>query len=521
MIPGYVRQVGPQYRGQQYAGAADRASAGIGQAIAGVGEGVSSVAQIQANRMTRMAASQGRREAEEWLLQYQQSWGTPEKRKELWQIGPDPITGEDTNGYTRELDTFGDAFRTKIEEIGSKLSPAARDELQVWYNYVAPNVAEQTTNLLMGMERNDVVKESMALAKQGRAADALEMIDLYQDLLGPETAAKLSTTARVGGAQADLQEIARTQGWPAAQAALKDPAWQQVYGLDVGDAASIRADLAGFVNEEAAIDEAQNKAVNDANAMTFLVAAEKGEVDLAQSLELVSKGELPYNVYEQGRKLMTQTAADRVDDPDTFFEAERWLTKVRQNPAQKNQAIEWLHGKVASLPQTWKTFAGGYEKAGDPTDPMGSPTVKLLDGLLEEHFRDLGTFGDPSTPAAERAYIDAKLRFNRYLTEHPTATDEEIRTEYDRLTALPAAVGLRQRISDSWLGWLTPGPGPTARMSEAGRQRYGYSQEPQATLTDSDAEPLTQQAFEDAVKSLPRGSKEQTEYYRRWAGKWQ
>ncbi len=57
MISGYTRQVAPDYRGQQYAGLADRASAGIGQATAALGAGLREMGQKVTQQSDLLAAS--------------------------------------------------------------------------------------------------------------------------------------------------------------------------------------------------------------------------------------------------------------------------------------------------------------------------------------------------------------------------------------------------------------------------------------------------------------------------------
>lgn len=272
----------------------------------------------------------------------------------------------------------------------------------------------------------------------------------------------------------------------------------------------------------AAQEKYRRAAVVEQNDRKLFADAQAGTLDIPAALKAMQDGTASTTAVDQAIALAKKPPAERVDDPQVYFEAERWLTKVRQDPSKKGEAIEWLKGNLAALPQSWKNYAQGYEKAGDPADPLTDPQYKLLDGLIDDNFfanKDgTLTFGAYRGAEAERSYILAKQQFRRYRVENPEATQEELTAEYERLFSVPERVTIGSRIWD-WIKLSAPGYGPGLRLSRA---LYGPEEaQPAATLARPDAEPLSQREFEDTVKTFAAGSKEQVEYYRKWAGKWQ
>lgn len=513
MLPQFFRQTPPQYRPQQYAGLGARANAGIGQATAGLGTAVAGGAEKRAERGDVLAASRAWRQLDEWRIGYLRE--LPQRRAELAAMATDETTGSSVAGYDKELDSFPDSLKAKFEELSENLSGGARAKLELAYNAAAPKWSAEAVTALDGMELEGIVAEARDLAKSGRSADALELADLYRDRLGPENHQQLAVELAMTGARADLQAIAASDGWQKAREALQDPLWQEMYGLDVAEAADVRNALAGFVNEEAAMADAKRRAAVEKTSDQFLLQAEGGSADLDAGRQLVAEGLLPFEVFEQGKKLQ-MAPPDRTDDPGVFMQSEAWISRVRQDPSKKAEALQWLRSVASQLSETsWKSAVSTVERAGDPVDVASSPNVTLYEKLLDEHFRDLGTFGDPSTAEGERGYIDAITRFRAYLKDNPQATEEQIRAQYDGLTKRPAQVSLMRKIYDSWPAdiLLPKAPKRTWRMGPAGMAKYGY--------TLADIEPQSRQEFEDTVKTFPPGSDEQAAYYERWASKWQ
>lgn len=282
MIPQYVRQVAPDKRGQQLAGFGARAAAGIGQAVAGLGGQIAAFGDARTERGDVLAGSKAFRTLDEWRILALRD--LRKKQSELSRLTVDPVSGQTVKGYQIELDAFPDSIKAKFDEISMGLSAKARSQLELRYNEAAPSWAAQVVQILDGMERADVVTEAQSLARGGRAADALELVDLHKDILGPELHEQLSSQSLIFGAMADLQELAASDpdGWTAAARRVQDPDFQKTYGLDLPQANEVRKHLAAFVDVQhaqqiTAIETAREK---DRDALNDRLAA--GELTYEQ-----------------------------------------------------------------------------------------------------------------------------------------------------------------------------------------------------------------------------------------------
>jgi|GEM_PF-6110419 len=314
MIPQYVRQVAPDRRGQQLAGLGARAQSQVGAVVGGLGARMTARGEEMVARGDALAASRAWRQIDEWRIGYLRQ--LPDRRKDLSASQIHPVSGTNVTGYEMELDAFPNAMAEQMQRVSQGLSASARARLQMSYDDASPRWAQEVATVLDRMEISDVVVEARGLAREGRAASGLDLVDLYRDRLDPDDYEKLTAELRLTGAQSDLQEIARFDGWEKARQTLQDPQWQQIYGLDVAEAAAVRNQLAGFVAEEAGIAESRQRAVVEKNSDEYLVAAERGEADLEAGLEAVRRNELPYEVYRQARQIMAEPRSQ--NDPDVY-----------------------------------------------------------------------------------------------------------------------------------------------------------------------------------------------------------
>ena len=121
------------------------------------------------------------------------------------------------------------------------------------------------------------------------------------------------------------------------------------------------------------------------------------------------------------------------------------------------------------------------------------------------------TFGGLYGSIAESAWLDTKLRFRNWVTKHPEATDEELVQYYNGFFVEPTVrPGVLRQISD----WLN---------SHAETSGYGkwYPHDITLQLQQPQNEPQTYREFIETVWALPKGSREQIDYYERWHGKWE
>lgn len=529
MMPQYARQVTPDYRGQRLAGMANEAAGGIGEAISRFGavvggfaahqahekryeaEQQQALADREAERMAIVAAGDRHRQLDERRIRRMLELKDPEKRKKLLAVEVDPETGVERSGYDGELDSFGDWMKEQTEDLTGNLSPRAKQIFDAEYNNKYATWATDYVNTVGRLEQEDVVSRARTLADGGRAAEALNLADLYRDKLGPEAHRQLSGELLVSGAMSELKDTAGIEGWEAARARMAEPEFLERWGLDLAEAAQMKGTLAGFVHDEAAIAERHAAAATDLLERKRLDEAWNDKIDMDAVRNEFVTGAISEATYKQIREIRTKGPRSE-NDRDTFMAAERWLSNVRAKPARKEEALTWLKANASQLTATtWQGYVTSIEKAGDPGDPAGSPSFKLLDGLIDENFftdkEGVLQFGGASGAEAESAYIDAKQRFRKWVTDHPDATDEQINAFYGGLVTPIVVPGILERIWDN-LGWSAEWNVGIAKPKE------------QFALADPDGEPTTQREFEDVVKSLPNGSEEQRAYYERWAGKW-
>jgi len=372
-IPQYVRQVAPEVHGQQMPGLAHRANAGIGEAIAGFGAKLAAWAERkgdlqtarrerEAERTAIVAASGADRDLDNRRLRYMLELKDPERRKELTAVSVDPVTGDERSGYDAELDRFGDWMKGQFDELSATMSPRAKQLFEVEYNKKYEAWSGQFVSAVDQLEIEDVTAQAQGLAKEGRAADALALADLYKDRLGPELHGQLAMQLAISGARADLQQVAQVDGWDAARQQLQDPAWQEMYGLDLSEAAGVRGELAGFVNEQEQIAENTRLAKVEQAGDEWLVAAERGQADLDAGLDMVQRNELPYSIYEQGKRFMLQPPEQ--NDPAVYEGLLALEDGVARGAVPAKDLKEYLRTHASGL--TASTRQAAMERAGSP-----------------------------------------------------------------------------------------------------------------------------------------------------------
>lgn len=437
MMPGYVRQIAPDYRGRQYAGLADHASAGIGQAIAGVGAGLVQTGEQIAQRGDMLAASRAWRELDSWRVQYFRD--LPKRRGELAATSIDDVTGSNVTGYDKELSAFPDALKTKFEELSTGLSSSARARLELAYNQAVPQWSDEAVRTLDAMELSDVTAEARDLARNGRSADALDLVDLYRDRMGPEAARQLATELQVSGAQADLQEIARTQGWQAAHDTLKDPEWQKIYGLDVGEAASIRNQLGGFVAEESARQERADAMAQDLLSRQRIDEAYQGTVDIDTVRREYLTGQLSEKAYNAVRQLSI-TGPRKQNDPQVYAKLIELQDAVQRGAKTSSDLKTFAFANAAALKSS--TFEAAISQAENPfamQQQAKNDAVQRAYGqfvrIREEDLASLliaGVSGEQMKSAADERASQLNLvnmlsdELEEWIGKNPGATRAEI-----------------------------------------------------------------------------------------------
>ena len=300
----------------------------------------------------------------------------------------------------------------------------------------------------------------------------------------------------------------------AALAALRDPKTFAGLDLDAQQVSAFRDGLHAQLDVQRAVASQEARAADQSRQRAgaqAIAAAYAGQLDVPTTIEAMASGAMAPDDARTAIELATKGPVE-ANDGETFMAAERLVSMVRNRQIGKDDALERLRPMAKKLTgATWQAKVQAIEKAGDPEDPLGRPGVRLFDSLIDEHYTNLGTFGDWGDPQAEQRYIDAKQRFAAWVAKNPEATDEQISTQFRSLVVPIAEPGKLERMGRFL--WRMQ---PFARDYEwvRGDAEGGYE------LTTPELEPLTQQEFEDTVKSLPGGSKEQTEYYHRWIKKW-
>jgi len=366
MIPQYVRQVAPDKRGRQLAGLGARAGAQIGQEVARLGERMAARGDQMTARGDALAASRAWRQIDEWRIGYLRQ--LPDRRTDLSATQIDPVSGANVTGYERELDAFPDALHGQIQEASKGLSAQARARLQMAYDDAAPQWAQEVATVLDRMEISDVVLEARGLAKEGRAASGLDLIDLYKDRLGPEDYEKLTAEIRLTGAQSDLQEIARVGGWQEARETLQNPQWQQVYGLDVAEAAAVRNQLAAFVAEEA--QKAERIAAVDREMLerkridqAYQGQMETDEEGVAVYRKEYLSGRLTDKAYETIRRLEVRGPRTE-NDPETYAKLVELKDRVARGAAPTADLKAFATAHADKLTQA--AYKDAIDTAGSP-----------------------------------------------------------------------------------------------------------------------------------------------------------
>ncbi len=230
------------------------------------------------------------------------------RRKDLGAITLDPVTGDNVTGYEKELDAFPDAMKQRFGELSLDLSEAAKRQLGLQYNDASPQWAQEAVQILDGMERQDAVAETTELARAGRAADALQILEIRRETLGPELHQKLTSQVLLLGAMADLQQVAAIDGWDAAASELQNPDWQRRYHLDLSQADTVREKLAGFVNQSRAQakDELENEREKSRDVLNDQLAERK------LTYELIDLSNLDESEQQQYVAWMRQDADRRL-----------------------------------------------------------------------------------------------------------------------------------------------------------------------------------------------------------------
>jgi len=385
MIPQYVRQVAPERPGQRLAGLGAQAQSQVGQAIVGLGTRIADRGQEIATRGDALAASRAWRQIDEWRIGYLRQ--LPDRRKDLSVTQIDPVSGANITGYERELDAFPDALREQIHAVSKGLSSAAKARLQLAYDEAAPRWAQEIATVLDRMEIADVVVEARDLARQGRAASGLELIDLYKDRLGPENYEKLTAEIRLSGAQSDLQEIARVGGWQQARQTLQDPQWQQVYGLDVAQAATIRNQLEGFVDQEAQKQERIAAVEREMLERKRIDQAYQGQLETDEEGVAIYRkeylrGQLTDKAYETIRRLEVRGPRTE-NDPETYAKLVELKDRVARGaaPAAELKSFATAHADQLT-PAAYK----------DAIDTAGSPFAMQTQAKNDAVQRAYGQF---------------------------------------------------------------------------------------------------------------------------------
>lgn len=543
-IPRFYLGPASGYRPADNAGvvAAAQATAAAAQgdvaaSVGRIGETVQAAALDWQERSNALAASRAFRQLDQWRLDYLK--GLPGRRQDLAATQLDSASGQNRTGYELEAEGWAGQLEEQYRRATEGLSTSARQRLQGRFDQVAPEWGAQAGNALERLELEDQTKEMLDLAQGDRLSDAMDLFernkDRYsaaeQEHYGRQLLA-YSTQASVRAAQEYVGGIARERGWEAASTALNDPDTLKIFGLDFAEAVDLKRQVETFARDQATIAAGRRQAQLEANNDAWLADAWQSLRDPSKPLDLIAgermvrNNEIDAAVYEQGRKIALQ--GRNSDDPEIFLGAEQNLAKVRSGALSDQDALAWLRRNAAGLtPETWKQAVRDVSRVRDPANAQNRPNVQMLKGLLTDHYETLATFGAYGTPEAEQAYIQAMMQF-RTAADDPKATDESIRKAYEDIVR-PAAQKTRRgfwsRIfNDQTLTYMPSGSGltlPSEPLLGKGLLAPPVTTNRELQLRDPGREPLTKQEFIDTVKSLPKGSKEQADYYGRWVTKWQ
>lgn len=442
MIPQYVRQVAPDYRGPQWAGLGARADAGIGQALGQLGGAVAAAAQERIHRGDALAASRAWRQLDEWRIGYLRE--LPRRRATLAAVTVDEVSGANVTGYEKELDAFPDALKAKFQEIAQGLSPDARARLETAYNQAAAQWSQQVVTALEGMELADITTEARSLASQGRTADAQELLDLYKDRLGPEAHAQLASELMVSGAQSDLQQIAGVDGWQKARETLQDPQWQAIYGLDVAEAHKIRLALEGFVAEEETKAARIHAMEQQALERQRIDQAYQGTVDMDQARAEYLSGQLTEKAYETIRRLDVQGARTE-NDPQTYARLIAMEDAVQRGARPPADLADFVKANADKLKRS--TYESAMAMALNPF----SMQVQARNDAVQRAYGQL-----------VRVEIDRGELFRKGFTPAMVAELEHRRTKQ---------LALVNMLSDELEEWIAKNPDATrAEILRRGRE---------------------------------------------------
>ena len=284
------------------------------------------------------------------------------------------------------------------------------------------------------------------------------------------------------------------------------------------------------VNRAAAAQEqrAQTQLVH-ANDDALITSAIQGKLDLPAGIGLVQKQLASVEALDQARRIAIAGPAEK-DDFDVLSESYAWLRKVREDPSVRPQGLKYVRDHAPQLKgETSAALLREIQTAATATDPMNKMGVKVADQLLDDHYA-IGTFGDVDSVPAQQVYLNAKQELAAWARAHPDANETEVTTYFSGLVSATIKPSWWRRVAGALNPYIqsgTRGIGrgitsvPGAIAGEAGLPAALPEEAATYEVRDPSVEPLSLEEFYETVKTLPEGSSQQKEYYRKWASKWQ
>lgn len=377
-IPQYVRQVPVQPSGQRLAGLPGQAASGIGAAIAQFGRNLTAwserradrnraIAEREAERTAIASAQDAFRQLDESRIRYTRDLKQPERQELLHATDTDPQTGMERSGYDAELDRYGDWMTEQVQTLREGLSPRAQQVFDAEYDTRYPTWAQHYVDTLDAMEREHIVVQAMDLAEQGRAAQGIDLADLYKDRLGEAAHQQLKQELLTKGAMAELQEIAASDGWQAAAKLTTEPDWQKTWLLDTKEASSVRNSIAAFATDQAVADQRDQTIEIERNEREQLTKAYAGPIDMGPVLSAFAEGRIGKETYNQIRQI--QRGGPRAqNDPQTIVSLSELQDAVQRGQTKPEELKKFLRDNAANL--TPGKFESAYAEASDVFTPQ-------------------------------------------------------------------------------------------------------------------------------------------------------
>ncbi len=459
MIPRFFRSTPPAVAHRQAAGVGERALAATGAEMAQLGGAMVAYGRQQEYRSEALAANRGFRELQEWHYGYLRQLN--ERRQELAATSIDPETGGGQTGYEQETKGWPAQMQAQYDRVKGTLAPRAAQMLEERYNQYAPHWSNQAVEVLDHMEMEDVTKEITDLAGQDRVADAAELLDLYQDRYSPgdyqrigKAIATAGLEARRAGVEKYLQDVARTSSWQAAGQLLDDADFQRTWGLDISEAGDLKTDLDKFVKEQAGLQDKARQREREEAANAWIVAADKGEANIAQGRQAVLAGTLDRAVYEEGKRILLNPPTR--NDPAVFEQLLELQDAAVRDPAQAGGLKTFVRAHASQLtPETresaLKLAAGQYNGQMQALNEEVQQAGRELVTVTDESLQVLQGLANPAlmqNAENQRANQYRQVDYVRrslmdYVRDNPKATPDDLYVQRLRLLR-----GLQRQSSD-------------------------------------------------------------------------